>query len=229
MEQLSQRGVRGVVGGRIVVDVGKSLGMTAELLESGPSSLKKSINESLHVASLQEKRRKNDVEREMQIRQYSSDLYISLEHAASAVEELSATSQELAAASQETAAVSNSAYKEVENTSDILKIIKHIAQQTNLLGLNAAIEAARVGEYGRGFSIVAQEVRNLAEESNKSVQNISVILSNLRSLVEKLASNVGQGNEITQQQAKANQEIAQMLENLREVGSRLITMVEKKG
>ena len=229
VNQLFQQGVKGVVGGRIVVDVGKSLGMTAELLESGPSSIKRSINEAIQAVDLQEKRQKNEREREKQLQKYSSDLYVSLEHAASAVEELSASSQELAATSQETAVISRTAYKEVENTRDILKIIKHVAQQTNLLGLNAAIEAARVGKYGRGFSIVAQEVRNLADESNKSVQNIGNMLGNLRGLVEKLAGNIGQSNEITQQQAKANQEIAQMLENLREAGSKLITMVERKG
>lgn len=228
VNQLFQQGIKGVVGGRIVVDVGKSLGMTAELLESGASSIKKSINEAIQAVELLERRQRNETDRKQQIQKYSSNLSVSLEHAASTVEELSASSQELATTSQETVDISYRAYKEVDSTRNILEIVKHVAQQTNLLGLNAAIEAARVGEYGRGFSVVAQEVRALADESNKSVQNIGNMLSNLRNLVEKLMKNIDQSNEITQQQAKANQEFAQMLEQLREDGFKLISTIEKQ-
>ncbi|MBI5453856.1 MAG: methyl-accepting chemotaxis protein [Deltaproteobacteria bacterium] len=75
----------------------------------------------------------------------------------------------------------------------ILDVITHISRQTDLLALNATIEASKAGEHGRGFAMVAEEVRRFADNTNNSVQDVSLIVKELRMEVERVVSSASEG------------------------------------
>jgi methyl-accepting chemotaxis protein len=228
VNELTNAGIKGMVTDKVGAAAAQQFDVTVEFLNAGVASITKAIHEAARILKAQEHARVCDQERAEQIRCQVSGIYTALEQAAAAVEQLSATSEELAATSQAVASNAHEARVEINSISKILEIIRRVAQQTNLLGLNAAIEAARAGENGRGFAVVANEVRKLADESNRSVRNIDSELFAFQAAVESVLTNAEQSNIITQEQAKATQQIAEMLEGLRIIGQQLVIMADNK-
>ncbi|QUM77055.1 methyl-accepting chemotaxis protein [Moritella sp. 24] len=92
--------------------------------------------------------------------------------------------------------IANDLEKNSGNISEILSVIEGISEQTNLLALNAAIEAARAGEQGRGFAVVADEVRQLASRTHDSVDQIRVVIEALQSGTRSVTNAISEGNHL---------------------------------
>lgn len=168
------------------------------------------------------------VEKQERLISIGGELAASSQELNAGMEELSASATEVAETTDSLTLLSKEVVLAAHKMDEVVSFIKNIAGQTNLLGLNAAIEAARVGEQGRGFGVVAEEVRKLATSSADSVktitQSLQQIQSNIASLSTKLSvidKNVGQQSAAINEMAKFSQTLASLAADLSQVATAL--------
>lgn len=124
------------------------------------------------------------------------------------------TIHRLATEIRSAADVINRVSQDSDSISQVLVEIKAIAEQTNLLALNAAIEAARAGEQGRGFAVVADEVRSLSQRTHKSTEEIEGMVGRLQGGVKDAVKAMDNSHEVTNATVEKSSEVTQALEKI---------------
>ncbi|MBQ6516473.1 hypothetical protein IJI31_04770 [bacterium] len=110
----------------------------------------------------------------------------------------------------------------IEKTSDTVKIVEEITEQTNMLALNAAVEAARAGENGKGFAIVAGEIRKLADESKQTITQITSFIKSIKESADSSCHLIDTGNNELDLLIKTNNELKAEFLNIKKMYSELL-------
>lgn len=148
------------------------------------------------------------------------------------VENISQLSNTLGSSQQSIGSLNN----HVDKIGDAVNIIQEIAEQTNLLALNAAIEAARAGEQGRGFAVVADEVRALASRTHQSTEEITKVVTDIQSQMSAVVTDIDQCNEQGQATLAASDtldasltQIIDDMTNIQANSERIASAIEEQG
>ena len=132
------------------------------------------------------------------------------------MDEASASLEQIAGALNSTASVVNMLGQRSQEIGGIVGVITSIAEQTNLLALNAAIEAARAGEQGRGFAVVADEVRSLASRTRQATDEISTMIGSIQHETGNAINTMEQGNTLMREGLSRNAKVAAALAQIDE-------------
>lgn len=163
-------------------------------------------------------------EQQDMFREMSVQLNETSEHTLKASENIAMNAGSIANAVDELSYNTGRANDQLKKIESVTTLIKQIANQTKLLSLNARIEAARAGDQGKGFGVVANEIGKLAADTNNNVQEISNIVTSIYNAFVTIEQNIGQLDNIVQNQAAATEEINASMSNLDDNAKKMIEL-----
>ncbi len=150
-----------------------------------------------------------------------------VEETAASIEEISNSVSQLSEQVTEVSSQINQVSSSAAEIGNISTVVKGISDQSNLLGLNAAIEAARAGDSGKGFSVVANEIRKLATNSKDNVGQINDITKTIQNLIKELGNAFSNINKLTDTQAGSIQEFSATMQEMSKTAQELAELAEK--
>jgi methyl-accepting chemotaxis protein len=198
---------------RVVVEVAKEvygipyIAVSIPIVENGVVVGAAAIHESL--------------ERKQVLQETANNLFDAANMMSEAMQAISSQAKQLSIASHSLKDLVSIANQEVSETDSVISFIKNVASETNLLGLNAAIEAARVGEQGRGFGVVATEVRKLAVNSASSATEITQTLLQISESIGRINNEIEIVDSVNRKQADTIENIAGQSKELQDIAKRL--------
>nr|WP_269479307.1 methyl-accepting chemotaxis protein [Bacillus sp. SG-1] len=164
---------------------------------------------------------------ERDLRRIADKIVSSVSHTNESISNVEKGADGLAEISNNLLQQSKEASNEMEKTNEVITMIKKIADQTNLLGLNASIEAARAGELGRGFDVVAKEIRKLSKETVASTDKVRTIISSLQQSMKEMALSIERVVTVGENQAASTQEISAFIDEIEKMSRELNTYASK--
>jgi len=150
----------------------------------------------------------------LKLREMSNNLTQALEEIAGVVQEVAASATEVASSYNKVDSNISAVHTLSNNINEVMGFIKQIADETKMLGLNAAIEAARAGDTGRGFGVVAEEIRKLSDDSRQTVEKIRDYTREINDKLEETSSLSEASVRISEEQAAATQELNASIEEI---------------
>jgi uncharacterized protein YukE len=166
------------------------------------------------------------MQKQEEIFEASKKLSLALGHISSALDHISTGIQEAGRTSENILTNIKGTNEKTKDTDEVLEFIRNVANKTNLLGLNAAIEASRAGDLGKGFGVVATEIRKLSSSSSDSIKKIEGVIKDIQQSVSSITGNIEDVNEVFQEQAAALEEITASIHELNETSQLLEEMAE---
>ncbi len=155
-----------------------------------------------------------NLDNEFELQEASESLFSSLEETNASIEEISGESLELFSRVNKIVELTKKSEESLLKINELTSSIQQISTQSNLLGLNAAIESSRAGEQGKGFSVVASEMRKLAITSKKFSDEISKLIMELKKEFSNISEEVNNVNSISKSQSEVMGEITVALQEL---------------